>query len=1065
MSNLPILAKYTCPRPNNIHHRLRLYTLLDKTINTPVIWISSPAGSGKTTCTASYFQSHNSQPTLWYQIDDGDADIASFFYHMGQAVTQHAPSAPSLPLFTSEYLGGVNAFARNYAREWFSHLPQPGFVVLDNYQDAGFDCLLHETLATCFSQIPTGLHVIVLSRTDPPAAFARMRANNQLKLIDWNMLKLTEAEAKSICALRFGSNLTPETLTQLYQQSAGWVAGLVLLLEQINERGTDLSAQDNLSHNLIFDYFAGEVFRRTKPETQEFLLKTALLPKVTIEAAKTLTQNNAAEKILRQLSQRNYFTNYLDQRPAAYEYHPLFRAFLISQGERHYHPETLQRLQQQAAELLAQRGDINDAVTLFIHSSNWELANNLIIQHAENLVSQGRWATLTSWIDKLPDAFVKQKPWLLYWLGVCKTPFSPINAREFIENAYHLFKQHDNFSGQLMAWCAIVDTFIYEFGEFTPLDFWLDEIETVLNRNTTIPSKELETKLARGMFIALMFRRPHHPSITIWENKAWDIVLGNNDLGLRLSIGAYLLLFYSWWRGDLSKAGVIFNTLKPLMLTSDHPPIISTTWYFIAAAYAWMMAEDGQAIDYAKTGIDIAHDTGVHIWEVFTTALAVFGALSSNQLDLAQVFISKMKDHPQVYQLQNTGVYLHVKAWHALLSGNLSKASELAEAAYHLMKHSGNFHYTAATLDQLARMRLYEGNTEQALDLVAQAHNAAQEMDSLSVEYLTRLTQAEIAMKAGDHNALLSKLKDWLTLARKSNFRNHTYWQPTVLSTLYAIALEHDIETDYVASIVKQRKLAPPAFMSATLDHWPWAVRIYTLGSLKIIVDDKPITFKGKAQLRILDLVGAMITLGGRDINTDALSAILWPDAEGDDAKHALKTLTYRLRKLLGKESVLVSEGQISFNAKRCWVDAWSFEKIYKQLSNERHDHTKEPSTLVQQLITLYHGSFLAQTDAVWSLTTRDRLRTQMLHALELCAERAEQSGRWRDAQILLQRGIDLDPLSENLYRRLMLCYHKLGQNAEALSVYRRCQRTLSVNLGIPPSSETVAFAHKLRLG
>ena len=76
-----------------------------------------------------------------------------------------------------------------------------------------------------------------------------------------------------------------------------------------------------------------------------------------------------------------------------------------------------------------------------------------------------------------------------------------------------------------------------------------------------------------------------------------------------------------------------------------------------------------------------------------------------------------------------------------------------------------------------------------------------------------------------------------------------------------------------------------------------------------------------------------------------------------------------------------------------------------------------------------------------------------------------KQSGHWREAQALLQKGIDLDPLSENFYRRLMLCYHKLGQSAEALSIYRRCQRTLSVSLGISPSPETIAAANQLRSG
>ena len=180
-----------------------------------------------------------------------------------------------------------------------------------------------------------------------------------------------------------------------------------------------------------------------------------------------------------------------------------------------------------------------------------------------------------------------------------------------------------------------------------------------------------------------------------------------------------------------------------------------------------------------------------------------------------------------------------------------------------------------------------------------------------------------------------------------------------------------------------------------------------------------------------------------------------------------MKTLIYRLRKLLGKESVLVSEGRISLNPKLCWIDIWSFQQTWEQFSNEQQNNgnTNTLSTLTQHLSRLYRGPFLAQNDATWALATREQLQGQIVRALDLCAEHAEQSGHWREAQALLQKGIDLDPLSENFYRRLMLCYHKLGQSAEALSIYRRCQRTLSVSLGISPSPETIAAANQLRSG
>jgi ATP/maltotriose-dependent transcriptional regulator MalT len=59
--------------------RLRLFAHL-KSLREQhgVIWIASPPGAGKTTLAASYLAAH-APDSVWYQIDEGDADPAGFF--------------------------------------------------------------------------------------------------------------------------------------------------------------------------------------------------------------------------------------------------------------------------------------------------------------------------------------------------------------------------------------------------------------------------------------------------------------------------------------------------------------------------------------------------------------------------------------------------------------------------------------------------------------------------------------------------------------------------------------------------------------------------------------------------------------------------------------------------------------------------------------------------------------------------------------------------------------------------------------------------------------------------
>ena len=58
----------------------------------------------------------------------------------------------------------------------------------------------------------------------------------------------------------------------------------------------------------------------------------------------------------------------------------------------------------------------------------------------------------------------------------------------------------------------------------------------------------------------------------------------------------------------------------------------------------------------------------------------------------------------------------------------------------------------------------------------------------------------------------------------------------------------------------------------------------------------------------------------------------------------------------------------------------------------------------------------------------------------------------------LCHRTQSVDPLAEDLYRRLMLSHHRLHHHSEALAVYQRCRQNLLALLGVPPSPETQAL-------
>ena len=76
-----------------------------------------------------------------------------------------------------------------------------------------------------------------------------------------------------------------------------------------------------------------------------------------------------------------------------------------------------------------------------------------------------------------------------------------------------------------------------------------------------------------------------------------------------------------------------------------------------------------------------------------------------------------------------------------------------------------------------------------------------------------------------------------------------------------------------------------------------------------------------------------------------------------------------------------------------------------------------------------------------------------------------DRSRRFPEARALYEQAVDVESLAEELYRRLMLCLFAQGRGAEAMEVYRRCRRQLSIVLGIPPAAATEALYRSLARG
>ena len=441
-------VKITSPVLTDILQRRRLFRLLDKAMKKPVVWVSSPGGAGKTTLIASYLQDRK-LPFIWYQVDESDSDIATFFYHMGLAAKKAMPrKKTNLPPLTPEYLTDVETFARRYFDRLYSMLKPPFAIIFDNYQDARHDSEFQGIISRGMALIPDGINVIVISRFDPPKKFARQRANRTMDMIAWDDVRFTLDETREMLRLGGHGDLSDGTLHRMYEKTDGWAAGLVLLLEKARHGDITEDLIAKVTRESIFDYFASEIFDSAGNETKDFLLKTAFLPQIAPPVAEQLTGAANAGRILSALSKEHFFTTRQGTREASYQYHALFREYLLSRAAEIFSGKEISAIQKKAASLLSKHGDFENATALYIKAKDWSEVIRLTRSHAPSLFGQGRSGTVKEWLDSLPPELVEADGDLLFFRGLCWfTIDSGAGQREYLEKALVVYKKKGDVSG------------------------------------------------------------------------------------------------------------------------------------------------------------------------------------------------------------------------------------------------------------------------------------------------------------------------------------------------------------------------------------------------------------------------------------------------------------------------------------------------------------------------------------------------------------------------------------------------------------------------------------------
>ncbi len=229
------------------------------------------------------------------------------------------------------------------------------------------------------------------------------------------------------------------------------------------------------------------------------------------------------------------------------------------------------------------------------------------------------------------------------------------------------------------------------------------------------------------------------------------------------------------------------------------------------------------------------------------------------------------------------------------------------------------------------------------------------------------------------------------------------------------------------------------------------------LGDFSLLYADRQVTSLNT--MRLQSLLAYLVLHRDVPQQRQHLAFLFWPDTTEAQARNNLRQLLHQLRQALPPVEHFLSTDTHTLH----WhpvtpfhLDVAEFEQALNlaDAATRRNDQHALQSAL-EQADNLYRGELLPGCYNEWILPERERLRQRHLQALEQLLRLFEGQGDTVTAIRYTQRLLALDPLSEDLYRRLMRLFALNNDRASALHVYHTCVTILQREMGIDPDPAT----------
>ena len=1061
LSEMVIKSKLIPPQPQrDVFHRARLQEKYKASHSHPLTFIHAGTGFGKTTALLELCSFY--PRVFWYDITEPDRDPALFLAHLLSAFLPS--SAPLLERLQNGGMAATPAILTALINQLTLDLEDDVVLVLDDYHLVSDVPDITRWVEQLIENHPPRLHVAIASRTIPEsAAFVRWRVKGTMLLIEQADLAFTEEEIHSLFTDHFGFAINEEQSQSIFAYTDGWIIALQLIWQQLQTSPTRqlerILSDLPTSFTEVFYFLAQEVLLRQPQEMQKFLVSSAVLRQLDVNACNELMGITNSGEILRQLVERGLFTFLVDEN--TYRFQRLFQDFLLDQARKD--AGSALALHKKAAAFFERNNNAEEAIFHLLAAGENESAARLIEITAPQLLELGRLRTIAKWLEKLTESQMDKHPRLWLVSGEVyrlRANFDP--ALEAYHRAERVFRQRKDLFGRSLALRSQAQVYLDTIRPLKATSLLEEAISLLEPQEHPAEVATLLDQLAENK---LNLGKPDEARTL--HNEAGMLRSEADPDAIYLEARSLLRT------GRLQEAIDRFEPYQERIKSSQseqRPQKFHREMPLLLSLIHLMLGNIDKGELYARQGIEIGRQIDSPFveavgWMRLGHACQLHPHLPwrESRLEQAKTCYERSIELVRPFNVARVQVepLWGLCRYHGY-QGRLADARRFADQAIEIADNAGDQWFVGLILCTMGTAYALAGD-DKAQEWLRRSAEKLQEVGDnfsrsaalaalLYYEWVHVSTQQAIS-------SFSSFVTEFITHDTGSVLTRPTHigMQETQIFMPLLLKAHHEgIEPEWI------RSLLPNIDLANTDNHPGYSLAIRTLGQFEVWRGGEQVNPREWQREKARQLFQFFISNKGKWFTREQLSDQLWPDLDLDSSNQNLKVALNALNRTIeparepGQNPFFITRQETLYGlnpAADIYVDAEDFLALAS--SNQDED--------LETAMQIYRGDYLPEATAEdWANEKREHLRETYLHTAHQLADHRLQEGQCDEAMRICHEILAVDSLNEPAYRVLMRCHAARGNLAAVHSVYQRCANLLKEDLDVPPSLETITLYKQL---